>query len=81
MKSVIIIAVIGLFVSRVDISTTTTVKDPKQYDCRVVVGYRNEPYAGNKPPRRTAILACPHKEKMAAGKRETSWIWGMRCKE
>lgn len=55
-------------------------KDPTKYDCRVVVGYRTEPYAGNKPPRQTAILACPHKDKMAAGQCETSWLFGMRCK-
>lgn len=62
-------------------STANAAKDRTQYDCRVVVGYRTE-YAGrgNIPVRRP-ILACPHKEQMAAGKCETHWFRGMRCKE
>ena len=57
-----------------------TAKDPTKYDCRVVVGYKVVD-RGSKPPFRLPIFACPHKDKMAAGKCETSWIWGMRCKE
>jgi hypothetical protein len=55
-------------------------KDPTKYDCRVVVGYRvvNN---GNKPPLRVPVYECPHKDKLAAGKCETSWFWGMRCKD
>ena len=55
-------------------------KDPTKYDCRVVVGYRvvNN---GNKPPLKVPVYECPHKDKLAAGKCETSWFWGMRCKD
>jgi hypothetical protein len=59
---------------------TSTAKDPTKYDCRVVVGYQIQPYAGNKPPRSTPIWECPHKDKMAAGQCEVNWLGEMRCK-
>jgi hypothetical protein len=76
--AVIAIAVLTLCFGGVALAASS-VKDPTKYDCRVVVGYRivNN---GTKPPIREAILECPHKDKLAAGKCETSWIWGMRCK-
>ena len=55
-------------------------KDPTKYDCRVVVGYRRGGPTLSKSPDIQPILACPHKDKMAAGQCETSWLWGMRCK-
>ena len=57
-----------------------TTRDRTKYDCRVVVGYRTINRT-KPPPIREAILECPHKEQMAAGKCETSWLFGMRCKE
>lgn len=58
----------------------TTVKDPTKYDCRVITGYTTV-NNGNKPPLRVPVYGCPHTDKMAAGKCETSWLLGMRCKE
>jgi len=57
-----------------------TAKDPTKYDCRVVTGYRviNN---GNKPPLKVPVYQCPHKDEMAAGKCESNWLLGMRCKE
>ena len=55
-------------------------KDPTKYDCREVVGYRTV-NNGNKPPLRVPVYECPHKDKRAAGKCETHWLWGMRCKD
>jgi hypothetical protein len=59
---------------------TQPTKDPTKYDCRVVVGHRIV-NTGTKPPLSVPIYECPHKDKMAAGECETSWLWGMRCKK
>lgn len=56
-------------------------KDRTKYDCREVVGYRTEYVGRSNIPIRRAILACPHKDLMAAGKCESHWLFGMRCKE
>lgn len=54
--------------------------DPTKYDCRVTVAVRTVKAKG-----RTIKLwerkECPHKDKLAAGQCETSWLWGMRCKK
>ena len=57
-----------------------TAKDPTKYDCRVIVGYQTV-NTGNKPPLRVPVYQCPHADKMAAGKCESNWLFGMRCKE
>ena len=59
--------------------TAQTPKDPTKYDCRVVVGYRIIDRA-SKGQIKMPIFECPHKDKMAAGQCETSWLFGMRCK-
>ncbi len=56
------------------------VKDPTKYDCRVVVGYRVID-RGSKGQIKLPIYECPHKDKLAAGKCESHWLFGMRCKE
>lgn len=55
------------------------VKDSTQYDCRVVVGYRVIDRA-SKGQIKLPIFECPHKDQMVAGQCETSWLFGMRCK-
>jgi hypothetical protein len=59
---------------------TQAAKDPTKYDCRVITGY-TPVNNGNKPPLRVPVYECPHKDKMAAGKCESNWLLGMRCKE
>lgn len=61
-------------------SNTWAGQDPTKYDCRVVVGYRTEFIGKGHIARQVPILACPHKDKMAAGQCESSWLYGMRCK-
>ncbi len=54
--------------------------DPTKYDCREIVGYKVIPRT--KPPViRQPVWECPHKDKMAAGKCRTHWLFGMRCTE
>jgi len=55
-------------------------QDPTKYDCRVVVGYRTVNLGTKPPTTRQPIWECPHKDKMAAGQCETSWLFGMRCR-
>lgn len=59
---------------------TQTAKDPTKYDCRVIVGYQTI-NNGNKPPLQVPVYKCPHADKMVAGKCESNWLLGMRCKE
>lgn len=73
-------AIISTFVLGSVTLAAQTPKDPTKYDCRVVVGYTRGVPNGSKSPNVIPIWACPHKDKMAAGQCETSWLWGMRCK-
>lgn len=79
-QSIMVLAV--LLTSVAAINTTFAEqkpKDPTKYDCRVVVGYRIIDRA-SKGQIKLPIYECPHKDKMAAGQCETSWLFGMRCK-
>lgn len=80
-KSAMIIAAISAFALDGIALAAGKAKDPTKYDCRVVVGYRRGGPTLSKSPDIQPILACPHKDKMAAGQCETSWLWGMRCKK
>jgi len=80
-KAALITAVLATFAIGGVAFAVQTAKDRTKYDCRVVVGYSTI-HTGNKPPtQKVPILECPHKEQMAAGKCETSWLFGMRSKE
>jgi hypothetical protein len=56
-------------------------QDPTKYDCRVTVRTERHFQPGSKVPLVRFVKECPHKDKMAAGLCESSWLWGMRCKE
>jgi len=77
--AVIAIALLTLALGGVA-SAVSSVKDPTKYDCREVAGYQTV-NNGNKPPLRVPVYRCPHADKMAAGKCESNWLLGMRCKE
>lgn len=55
-------------------------KDPTKYDCRVTVRVERYNEPGSRIPSLRFVRECPHKDKLAAGQCETSWLWGMRCK-
>ena len=79
-KTTVIATVLTAFtIGGVALGVQTT-KDRTKYDCKVIVGYKRNPYA-SKPGHDIPIWECPYKDMMAAGKCETSWLFGMRCKE
>jgi len=84
MKANLKTTVVGIALAAFTISgvawAVQTTKDRTKYDCKVIVGYKHNPYA-SKPGHDIPIWECPHKDMMAAGKCETSWLFGMRCKE
>lgn len=53
--------------------------DPTKYDCRVTTAVRYVTAKGRQV-KLWEVRECPHKDKMAAGQCETSWLFGMRCK-
>lgn len=55
-------------------------KDATKYDCRKTVAVRSVKSRQGKDRVIYREKACPHRDKLAAGQCETSWLWGMRCK-
>ena len=81
MKRFIITTVaLGVIAATGSVLAGNAPKDPTKYDCRVVVGYRIIDRA-SKGQIKLPIYECPHKDKLAAGQCETSWLFGMRCKK
>jgi hypothetical protein len=81
LKSTMIIAALWAMVLDGVALGATKAKDPTKYDCRETTGYKRVFIGRAKVPRHEPIYACPHKDKMAAGQCETSWLSGsMRCK-
>lgn len=80
MKKVIItIVALGAMVAANAVLAGSPPKDPTKYDCRVTV--RTERVQISPKNWITKFVKeCPHKDKMAAGQCETSWLFGMRCK-
>jgi hypothetical protein len=80
-KTTMIVAALAAFSFSMS-ATAAPANDPTKYDCRQIVGYKIvSPTPSNKAPRRQPIWACPHPDKMAAGKCQTHWLFGMRCTE
>jgi hypothetical protein len=78
--SLLIAAVVALIASSGMAAPAHAAKDRTHYDCKVIVGYKTI-NRGQKIPMKVPIWECPHKDLMAAGKCETHWLFGMRCKE
>ena len=62
-------------------TATAAEKDPTKYDCRETVRVERYFEPGSRVPGIRFVRQCPHKEQLAAGQCETSWLWGMRCKK